>query len=443
MLRDYQTELLNKIFSSFREGYRRPLVVAPCGAGKSYLFVELIKRTRGEALILTHRQELKEQHEALLEELGAKNARVAMILTEANRLGQYPAPELIVTDEAHLSRSNSWMKVIEYYDTFTVGFTATPVRLDGKPLGDIFDTIVTGVDARWLIENRRLAPYEYYAPTLVDTSGLRTVAGDYVASDLEQLMNERAIYGDVIESYRRIAQGERTICYCVSVNHARKTAEAFRDAGISAESVSSGTPLGRRKTILEDFRNGKFSVLCNVGIISEGVSIDEVSCCMLLRPTESVALGIQQMMRCMRYLPGKTAKIIDCCQNYLRVGLPDDDREWSLDKPLRRRQELDRNGNFYIRCCPECYLTFATAPKCPYCGAEYPLHPREIKAHQDIELQRITAEEALRVAEAKKKSRIEQGRAATFEELVRLGKQRGYKNPAFWASQVMRGRKRT
>ena len=119
MLRDYQTELLNKTFQAFREGYRRPLVVAPCGAGKSYLFVELIKRTRGEALILTHRQELKEQHDRLLEELGATNARVAMILTEANRLGRYPKPELIVTDEAHLSRSNSWMKVIDYYDTFT------------------------------------------------------------------------------------------------------------------------------------------------------------------------------------------------------------------------------------------------------------------------------------------------------------------------------------
>ena len=443
MLRDYQTELLNKIFSSFKGGYRRPLVVAPCGAGKSYLFVELIKRTRGEALILTHRQELKEQHEALLEELGAKNARVAMILTEANRLGQYPTPELIVTDEAHLSRSNSWMKVINYYNTYTVGFTATPCRLSGEPLSDIYDTLIQGVDTRWLIENRRLAPYEYYAPTLVDTSCLRTVAGDYVVSDLEQLMNERAIYGNVIDSYFRIAPGEQSICYCVSVKHAQETAQAFNAAGVRAEYLSARTSARERRNIMESFRAGNIRVLCNVGIISEGVSIDEVSCCILLRPTESVALGIQQMMRCMRYLPGKKAKIIDCVGNYTRgPGLPDDDREWSLDKPLRKRGLTDKNGNFYIRCCPECYLTFATAPKCPFCGTEYPLHPREIQAKQDIELQRITAEEALRVAEAKKKSRIEQGRANTFEELVRLGKQRGYKNPAFWAAQVMRGRKR-
>lgn len=442
MLRDYQQDLLDKTFSSFKQGYRRPLVVAPCGAGKSYLFAELIRRTNGEALILTHRQELKQQHEQLLQNLGITNARVAMILTEANRLGQYPTPALIVTDEAHLSRSNSWVKVIDHYNTFTVGFTATPIRLDGKPLNSVYDTLIEGVDVRWLIDHHRLSPYEYYAPTLVDTSGLRTVAGDYVVSDLEQLMNERAIYGNVIENYRRFASGERTICYCVSVSHARDTAHAFNSVGIRAEAVSAVTPAGRRREIMEDFRSGVITVLCNVGIISEGVSIDEVSCCMLLRPTESVALGIQQMMRCMRYLPGKTAKIIDCVGNYTRVGLPDDPREWSLSEPVKKRRELNSDGNFYIRCCPECYMTFATAPKCPFCGSDYPLSQREIQAHHDIELQRITAEEAERVAEAKKKSRIEQGRANTFEELVRLGKQRGYKNPAFWAAKVMKGRKR-
>ena len=85
------------------------------------------------------------------------------------------------------------------------------------------------------------------------------------------------------------------------------------------------------------FKRGEITVLCNIGIVSEGVSIDEVTCCMLLRPTESVALGVQQMMRCMRYLPGKTAKIIDFVGNYTRIGLPDDDREWSLGELLKRK----------------------------------------------------------------------------------------------------------
>lgn len=441
-LRDYQQDLYIKSVDAFKSGYKRPLVVAPCGAGKSYLFAEMARRTIGEVLILVHRQELKQQHEQLLSDLGITNARVAMILTEANRLGEQDRPSLIIADEAHLSRSNSWVKVIEYYNTFTVGLTATPIRLDGKPLGDIFDTLITGVDVRWLIENKRLAPYEYYAPTVVDTSGLRKIAGDYVVSDLEQLMNERAIYGNIIESYRRFAPGERAIAYCVSVNHAKDTAEAFNSVGIRAEVLSAGTPAERRRTIMGDFRIGKITVLCNVGIISEGISIDEVTCVMLLRPTESVALGIQQMMRCMRYLPGKTAKILDFVGNYTRIGLPDEDREWSLDKPISRKKITDENGNFYIRCCPECFMTFATADTCPFCGTAYPLHSREIQAHEEIELARITAEETARIEEEKKKSRQEQGRAQSFEDLVRLGRSRGYKNPAYWAAQVMRGRNR-
>jgi flagellar biosynthesis/type III secretory pathway protein FliH len=124
------------------------------------------------------------------------------------------------------------------------------------------------------------------------------------------------------------------------------------------------------------------------------------------------------------------------------VGLPDEEREYSLSEPVLKRRELSPEGNYYIRTCPECYMVFPTAPVCPFCGTKYPLSPREIQAQKDIELARITAEEAERVAEAKKKSRIEQGRAASFEELVKLGKQRGYKNPAFWAAQVMIGRKR-
>ena len=441
-LRDYQTDLLNKTVEAFKQGFRRPLVVAPCGAGKSYIFAEMIRRTSGEVLVLTHRQELKQQHEQLLENLNITNARVAMVLTEKNRMVENEKPALIISDEAHLSRSNSWQKVIEYYDTFTVGLTATPVRLDGKPLGDIYDTLVTGVDTKWLIENHRLAPYEYYAPTVVDTTGLKTQCGDYVVSELEELMDERAIYGNVVKTYKQFAMGERSIAYCVSVNHAGKVADEFRRMGIMAKSIHAGLPASRRQIIMDEFRTGKVTILCNVGIISEGISIDEVTCCMLLRPTESVALGIQQMMRCMRYLPGKTAKIIDFVGNYLRVGLPDDNRAWSLDKPINKRKQMDENGNFYIRCCPECYMTFATAPVCPFCGTAYPLHPREIKAHEEIELTRITAEEAERVEQTKKAVRVEQGRAQSFEDLVRLGRQRGYKNPAYWAAKVMRGRKR-
>ena len=439
-LRDYQNDLYIKTQNAFRSGNKRVLVTVGCGAGKSYIFAKMAEQARGPVLVLTHRQELKEQTGQLFADNGI-DARIEMILTEANRLGQYEKPALIITDEAHLSRSNSWMKVLDYYNTFTVGFTATPVRLDGKPLGDIYNELVTGVSVRWLIDNHRLAPYEYYAPTVVETDGLRVQAGDYVIKDLEQLMSDRAIYSDVLKSWEKLAKGQKTIAYCVSVKHAKETAEMFNAAGYSAVEIDGATPPKKRSEIMQDFRDGKITVLCNVGIISEGVSIDDVTCCLLLRPTESHALYWQQGMRAMRYQPGKTATIIDCVGNYSRNPLFDADVEWSLTQSLRKKPKINAEGDFYIRTCPKCFKVFKTAAICPYCGFEYPLHPREIKAHEAVELARISAKEAEELEHKRKQARMEQGKAKTFPELLAIGRERGYKNPAAWAQMVLRGRR--
>lgn len=440
-LRDYQRDLYTKTKDAFRHGAKRVLVCVGCGAGKSYIFAEMARQAKGDVLVLTHRRELLEQTGRLFQELGI-SARIEMILTEANRLGQYPKPSLIITDEAHLSRSSSWMKVLDYYDTYTVGFTATPIRLDGKPLGDIYDTLVTGVSVRWLIDNHRLAPYEYYAPTAVNTDDLKVQCGDYIIKDLESLMIDRAIYSDVLRSWERIAKGEKTIAYCVSVKHAKETAELFSAAGYPAVEIDGGTPPKRRAEIMQDFRDGKITMMCNVGIISEGVSIDDVTCCLLLRPTESHALYWQQGMRAMRYQPGKVAKIIDCVGNYTRNPLFDADVEWSLTESVKKKPKLNEEGDFFIRSCPKCFMVFKTAPVCPYCGTEYPLHPREIEAHENIELARITAAEAEEAERKRKEARRQQGRAQTFPELLEIGKARGYKNPAAWARFVMKGRGR-
>ena len=440
-LREYQWDLFNKTSAAFRNGHKRVLVTVGCGAGKSYIFAKMAEQAKGPVLVLTHRRELQDQTEKLLQEHGI-DARVEMVLTEANRLGQREKPSLIISDEAHLSRSNSWMKILDYYDTYTVGFTATPVRLSGEPMGDVYDELVTGVSVRWLIDNHRLAPYEYYAPTAVETDGLRVQAGDYVVKDLEQLMTDRAIYSDVLKSWERLAKGQKTIAYCVSVKHAQETAKMFSDAGYPAVEIDGGTPPKKRAEIMQDFRDGKYVVLCNVGIISEGVSIDDVTCCLLLRPTESHALYWQQGMRAMRYQPDKVATIIDCVGNYSRNPLFDADVEWSLTKSVRKKKQMDDEGNFFIRTCPKCFKVFKTAPVCPFCGTVYPLHPREIKAHENIELARITAAEAEEAERKRKEARREQGRAQTFEELLAIGRAKGYKNPGYWASQVMRGRKR-
>lgn len=432
-LRPYQQVLYESTRQAFRS-HKRVLVVAPCGAGKTYLFSEMIRNTKGDALVLVHRRELKEQHERLFRDLNITNARVNTYQTERNRLGQYPTPKLLVVDEAHLSRSKGWSEIVEYYDTYTVGLTATPVRLDGKPLGDIYGTMVQGITTKELIAQQRLSPYEYYAPMSVETDNLKIQAGDFLLKDLEKIMDDRAIYSDALKSWKKIADSERTIAYCVSIGHAKQMAKIFSDAGYAAVEIDGETPPKKRDKIMQDFRDGKITILCNVGIISEGVSIDAVTCCLLLRPTESHALYWQQAMRCMRYQPGKTAKIIDCVGNYSRNPLPDADVEWSLTKSVTKQKRHDSAGNFRIRTCLDCFMVFPTAPVCPFCGAEYELHPKEVKAKEDIQLQKITEEQKLELERLRKKQRREVGMCDTFEDLLKIQNQRGYKNG--WAFRM-------
>lgn len=437
-LRDYQQDAYTAVQQSFLQGHKRPLVCLPCGAGKSYIFASMVENCRGDVLVLTHRRELKQQHEELLASFKLTNARVAMVLTEANRLGQYQTPALIVADEAHLTRTKSWEDVLNYYNTFTVGFTATPIRLDGKPLGDIYDDLFVGVGAQYLIDNKKLSPYEYYAPLIADAEGLPSRYGDFETVALETLMCNRAIYGDALRQWQRLANGKKTIAYCVSVKHAQETADTFNAAGIAAVAISAKTPAKEREKIMQDFRHGIVTVLCNVGIISEGVSINDVVCCLLLRPTESLALYWQQAMRCMRYQEGKTAIIIDCVGNYTRNPLPGADYEWSLSQSAKKPKRYDDEGNFLVRVCPECFKTFKTAPVCPYCGYAYPLHQREIKAKQEIELARITAEQAAVAEERKKAMRREVQAARTYPELAKIAKERGYSQG--WVYMMLKAR---
>jgi superfamily II DNA or RNA helicase len=222
-LRDYQLKLYEKVQQSFKNKNKRVLVVAPAGAGKSYIFAKMCETAsqKGEVLILIHRLELKKQHIELFDKLNINtdNIRIESVFTEVNNLDKHTKPVLIVLDEAHLSKAKSWEKVVQYYDTFTVGFTASPVRLDNKPLGDIFNDMVEEVDVKWLIENKRLAPYEYYAPMTVNTDNLKTSMGDYNLIDLETLMCDNTIYSDVIKSYKELADNEQCIVYCVNIKH--------------------------------------------------------------------------------------------------------------------------------------------------------------------------------------------------------------------------------
>lgn len=443
-LRPYQQDLYVKTATAFKQGYHRVLVVSPCGSGKTMLMAhmatETAKRNKTVWVILP-RQEIFEQ---FVETLGLFDKTdgyiyVGMAITTANRVRELPKPDLIIFDECHISVANTYWKIVNAAPSaYIVGCTASPIRSDNKPLGALYETLIEGVTVRWLIDNKYLSPYKYFSVTVADLSAIN----NYENGEADIALMKPAVYGKVIDNWKRFAGNMQTVVYATSVKHSLETAKTFRENGIKAEHFDGSTPRAERAELVNRFRKGEIQVLCNCDLISMGFDMPDIGCVVMLRPTDSCSLYIQQSGRALRYKPNKTAVILDMVANYQRFQMPDEPYEWSLDKPIKKQRELNENGDFYIRSCPECFMTFKTALVCPFCGAEYPLHPREIKAREEVELQRITAEETARVEEEKKKARREQGRADSFEALVQLGKERGYKNPAFWAAQVMRGRRK-
>ena len=396
-LRDYQQILYDSVRVQFRAGNHKILAVAPCGAGKTAVAAAMMRDTMARdpdayCLMLVHRRELLDQHMKTLESYGVDTSRIRVesVFTEAKHLGK--KPKLLILDEAHLSKAASWEKVVKEYDTWTVGFSATPCRLDGRPLGDIFDAMVTSITYKELEAQHRLAPFDYYAPCELDLSGVKRKGGDFDEHQIEDLVMTRTIYGNVIDSYNKFASGRRTIAFCVSVKHSKEIAELFNKNGIPAASLDGSMSKSARSDIMQQFRDGTIQVLSSCNIISEGIGVDECDCCLLLRPTDSLALYIQQSWRCLRYMPGKRAVILDMVGNYTRHGLPDMDREWTLDKPVKRRSEFNPDGTLQLRTCSYCFKAFETAPICPYCGAPYDLHPREIKRMEEIRLELVDKE---------------------------------------------------
>lgn len=435
-LRDYQTDIFSKASQAFIDGAKGICCVLPCRSGKSYIMARMIEGAFGNVLVLAHRHTLISQHKELLNSLGVltDKVRVESVFTEASRLGRYKPTDvdLIIVDEGHLAEAKSYKKVCEYYNCRRVLFTATPARLDGKPL-TLADTLITGITAKELIGMGAISDYDYYAPDLnIDTDKVDMVAGEYNNGQLSDLMCQSAIYGDILKYYRQLGDKRQAIAYCTSVKHSEETAKMFNDNGITAISIDSGMSVKERDKRMAMFRNGEVQILCNVGLISEGVTLPNASVALLLRPTMSLPLFIQQACRVLTPVEGKKAVIIDYVNNVQRHGLPTDNHEWSLTETVKKRQQHNDDGTLSIRQCENCFRCFKTAPKCPFCGYEYQIKGRELKAVKEVELKQIQAVEREEKEKQKKQARMEVGQCRTIEDLQKIARERGYKQAWVW-----------
>lgn len=429
-LRPYQDDLVEGVRKSWRDGHKAPCIVLPCGGGKSCILAEMGKRTTWSGkrvLFLVHRKELVDQIVGTFVRWGVdmRYCDIMMVQTATRRRAKLPKPDLIMTDENHHSLATSYKNIYEQFpDVLRVGVTATPVRLNGDGLGDVNDDLVIGVSAKWLIENKCLAPYDYYAPSIADLTGLHTKMGEYVTADIEKAMIKKAIFGDTIAYYRKLADGKKAICYCASIRHSKAMADAFSEAGIPAAHIDGETPKPERAALIAKFRSGEIRILCNVDLISEGFDVPDCECAILLRPTQSLTLYIQQSMRCMRYREGKRAVIIDHVGNYARFGLPDEDREWTLDKKQKKKRTASEEVKAQM--CPECFMTFnpEVVPKtdgrttCPNCGYVFPKKEREELEEKASVLEKI---------EGFTLKYDNPNKCKSYDELLDYAKQHGYK----------------
>lgn len=340
-LRTYQAELKVGIYEAWARSPAGAVVLAvsPARSGKTVLFSDIINENRpGGAVAIAHRARLVEQMSFSLAREGIRHriigpatlqracsarhlaklgrnfidpssvVAVASVNTLAKRKHEawFDRVTLWVTDEGHhLTKDSMWDKAIQLFrNARGLIVTATPCRADGKGLGrksdGVADVIVVGRSPRDLINMGYIVDYRLVlAESDVDINKVKIGAsGDFVHADLAAAVHaSKQLVGDSVREYLRHAPGEPAILFAVDVEEARKSAQAFRDAGVPAEIVTADTEDSLRLSIMAEFEAGRIKVLVNVDLFGEGVDLPDVRVVIMARHTNSYGLFIQQFWR--------------------------------------------------------------------------------------------------------------------------------------------------
>ncbi len=419
-LRPYQKDGVAKTFASWRGGLLRILLILATGGGKTTMFsfiAGLLAAKQQRTLVLVHRRELATQAAARFEEFGvdfgfimpgkpmrlAAPVQIAMVPTLVRRMDTDPALQtlfksirVLICDEAHLSTAATWQEILRRFpQALLLGVTATPWRLSGKPLVGAYDSSIVVATPRELREAGFLCHYVGFSYLAPDLTLIKTTAGEYNEKQSSEAMRQPNIVDNVVEQWLAHASDLSTVVFAVTVEHSRELCAKFRAAGVTAEHLDGKTHPDQRKAILRRVETGQTRVLCNVGVAVEGLDIPRLKCCILARPTKSLARAIQMMgrvrrpvKRCLRCKEDYKidfdacpkcncaefrllkARIHDHSFNLKEHGLPDDDRDYSLNARKARPPSLTT--------CDVCRAIYASA-KCPDCNKAAKTEPGKVE----------------------------------------------------------------
>jgi DNA repair protein RadD len=424
-LRPYQQQLITDIRLQYQLGHKSVLAVLPTGGGKTVCFSYIAQQASikgNRVCVLVHRAELLDQASRSMPVPHGRisagksmdlshTVQVASVQTLARRLHLLPRDffQLLIVDEAHHTSAGTWAKVIEHFHAAKLlGVTATPIRSDGRGLGEHYQSMVQGPTAQQLTEQGFLAAAKVLAPPGFDSTGLRKRMGDFDAKEAEQRVG--TIMGDCLGHYRKHLPGQTAIAFCCSVAHAEAVAALFQAAGIAAASIDGTMDASTRRELLDRLAVGDLKVLTSCALIGEGVDVPSVGGCILLRPTASVALHLQMIGRCLRPQPGKRAVVLDHVGNTLRLGHHLEPRDWSLDGIKKR----DREQAPSVKVCPQCFATSAsTVQVCRECGHVFAPQKRRELQQVDGELVEMAASVKSGLPKCKDKVQVQ---CKTFSE---------------------------
>lgn len=370
-LRPYQRTAIHDIYNAWREGNRSVLFQMPTGTGKTVLFAAIVQQgylQSRKILIVVHRRELVRQIEKELVsrdvELNkivagqktdySKIIHVASIQTLNNR--EHPDADLVIIDEAHHAKAESYKKLWEIYPTTTkiLGVTATPTRLSGEGFDDLFEVLVQTQPVRKFIDQGFLVPIKQLVGAIPNLKGVKQNQGDYITKALSDVMLDNTLMADLVDAYIKHTPDKSMIVFAVDVEHSKAIAVRYNEAGIVAAHIDATTPDKQREDIIQNFVSGKIKVICNVEIITEGFDFPECEVVQLARPTKSLSLYLQMVGRVMRIAKNKTEGIVlDNAGLWLEHSLAIVDREWSLEaskiKGVRKFDEVARDEEGIVK----------------------------------------------------------------------------------------------
>ena len=325
-LRPYQQEAREAVKSDWASGFLRTLLVLPTGCGKTIVFSKIVEdmvRSGRRCLILAHRGELLDQAAGkLLQATGLRcsvekaeetcldswyRVTVGSIqsLMREKRLGQFPADyfNVIVVDEAHHALSDGYQRVLTYFEEARVlGVTATPDRGDMRNLGQYFEHLAYEYTLPRAIKDGYLCPIKAVTiPLTLDLSHVGVQAGDFKNADIDTALDP--YLHQIAQEMRTYCENRKTVVFLPLVRTSQKFCRLLNAQGFRAAEVNGNSQ--DRGSILKDFDEGKYNVLCNSMLLTEGWDCPSVDCVVVLRPTKVRSLYSQMVGRGTRLFPGK------------------------------------------------------------------------------------------------------------------------------------------